>query len=194
MVIRSAYRSELIEAIGNARQIGVALFEFETKFGTFPDYNTIPTVKESNPTSLVPLGTNTSNDFYRQLIVAKVVTSESMFYSETANGKQPDNRIDGSNALEKGECGFAYIIGRLMANHGPDAPILLYPLIPGERKFDYNLAKRSTNGMAVILRIDNTVTTLPIDKSGMVFINGKDIFDPTQPFWNGKVPDVKWPE
>jgi hypothetical protein len=42
--------------------------------------------------------------------------------------------------------------------------------------------------------LDTSVITLPVDKSGHVYLNGKDLFDPSQPFWGGKVPDVKWPE
>jgi hypothetical protein len=46
----------------------------------------------------------------------------------------------------------------------------------------------------VIWFSDFRVQRLPVDKSGHVYLNGKDLFDPSQPFWGGKAPDVKWPE
>jgi hypothetical protein len=49
-------------------------------------------------------------------------------------------------------------------------------------------------GKAIILRTGPGSLTYPVDKSGHVKINGKDLFDPSQPFWNGKAPVVKWPE
>ena len=67
-------------------------------------------------------------------------------------------------------------------------------MVPGKLLFDYKLCKKYYSGFAVSLRLDNSVTRYPVDKSGRVWIDGKDLFDPTQPFWNGKVPDVKWPE
>jgi hypothetical protein len=71
---------------------------------------------------------------------------------------------------------------------------VVFPLISGKRLFDYKLAKKYYDCKAVVLFIDNSVRSYPVDKSGHVYINGKDLFDPSQPFWNGKVPDVKWPE
>jgi len=49
-------------------------------------------------------------------------------------------------------------------------------------------------GKAIVLRVDNSVQSLPIEADGRVLIDGKDISDPAQPFWNGKVPPIKWPE
>jgi hypothetical protein len=182
-----------VEAVSNARQIGLALFEFEMVYGSFPGYSTVGMVQKDFPANSIPMGTSSSNDFFRQIIGAEIATSESMFYSRTPNGRKPDNVFKGGQALEKGETGFAYITG-LSSRNLPVTPLVVSPLIPGKRLFDYKFAKKHFSGKAVILRIDNSVTSLPIDKSGRVFIGGKDLFDPTQPFWGGKVPDVKWPE
>lgn len=37
---------------------------------------------------------------------------------------------------------------------------------------------------------DFRVERLTVDQSGRVYL----LFDSSQPFWGGKVPDVKWPE
>jgi hypothetical protein len=63
-------------------------------------------------------------------------------------------------------------------------------LLPGKLLFD----RTAFNGKAVILRLDNSATALQIEKNGQVLVGGMDIFDPRQPFWHGKKPDVKWPE
>ena len=34
----------------------------------------------------------------------------------------------------------------------------------------------------------------PIDKNGDVILNGMNLFDPRQPFWRWKAPDLKYPE
>ena len=65
------------------------------------------------------------------------------------------------------------------------------PLVPGQMKFDYNHCKEFFDGMALVLFIDNSVKSLPVDKAGRVLIDGKDLFDPSQPFWGGEAPEVK---
>jgi hypothetical protein len=185
------------ESAGNLRQIGLALLEFDTDFGRFPDSSTIAQVKERDPSTTIPLGLSTSNELFRQLLVTEVAPSESMFYSRPPGSgphRRPDNNFVGTNALEKGECGFAYIAGLSTTSHPPDTPLAMAPLVPGQRKFDYKHCKEFFGGKAVILCIDCSVRSLPVDKSGRVWINGKDLFDPSQPFWGGKAPDVKWPE
>ena len=37
------------------------------------------------------------------------------------------------------------------------------------------------------------VQSFPIGKDGKVMIDGLDLFDPAQPFWDGKVPPILWP-
>lgn len=185
------------ESITNLRLIGLALFEFDTAFGRFPDASTIAEVKAQDPSSTIPLGSSTSNELFRQLLVTEIVASESQFYSRPPSSgphRRPDNNFLGTNALEKGECGFAYIAGLSTTSHPPDTPLAMAPLVPGQMKFDYKHCKEFFGGKAVVLFIDNSVRSLPVDKSGRVLINGKDLFDPSQPFWGGKAPDVKWPE
>lgn len=183
------------DPFSNARQLGLALFEFEIIYGSFPDSSTIALLKRDFPSSTIPLGTRTSNDFFRQLMVSEIVQSERIFFSNYPDptDPKPDDVFHGSRALEKGECGFAYIAG-LSSLDGPNTPLVITPLIPGTLRFDYKFCYKHFGGNAIILKIDNSITSLPVTKSGQVIINGKDLFDPSQPFWNGKTPDVKWPE
>jgi hypothetical protein len=72
----------------------------------------------------------------------------------------------------------------------PETPVCMTPLEPGKLTFDRELFE----GRAVILRVDCSTITLPINASGHAILNGMDLFDPRQPFWHGKTPNVKWPK
>lgn len=71
---------------------------------------------------------------------------------------------------------------------------MVTPLVPGKRLFDTKSSRKYFSGKAIILHAENSVRSYPVDSSGHVWIDGKSLFDPSQPFWDGKVPDVKWPE
>lgn len=188
MVIRCRKKTTQTEAISNARQIGLALFEFSSEYGRFPDETTIAQVKAKNTTDL-HLGTKTSNDFFRQMIVAGIAPSEAMFYAKIKGIQKPDNVMTAGEALKKGECGFTYLSG-LNSSGYPFRPLVVTPLIPGTDRFD----PKPFQGKAVILKMDNSVTSLPIREDGHVWINGMNLLDPSHPLWEGKPPVIIWPE
>lgn len=176
------------EQVHNARQIGLALYEFEVEYGKFPDATTIAAVR-SKTGSLMPLGTKSSNDYFRQLMAGGIAMSEAMFYAKGRGTHKPDGLMNGSQALAKGECGFTYLSG-LSSKGNPSRPIIVAPMIPGTDRFD----PKPFEGKAVLLRLDNSVTSLPIDKNGHVIVGGKNLFDPSNPIWDGKPPVIAWPE
>lgn len=98
---------EFKRSSSNSYSIWLHLIEFEKKHGTFPSADTIPIVRESTGTQL-KLGTETSNDYFRQ-IFAENLGDEGFYWSHAPGMKKGDRRVDGDHALEKGECGFAYI-------------------------------------------------------------------------------------
>lgn len=176
------------EAMNNLRQLRLSLAEFEAEYGRFPDSATRSRVKEETGTALT-LGDSSSNQLFRQLI-AYGLKSEKPFWCQTNPGSaKPDDRFHSdATALSPGECGFAYIPG-LSSASDPSAPIIMTSLLKGSTTFD----PAPFNGKALILFRD-AAKELPIDKAGRVLINGMDIFDPRQPFWKAKAPDIKWPE
>jgi hypothetical protein len=175
-------------AVSSLRQMGLALYEFECEYGKFPDASTISAVKTKTGT-LLPLGNKTSNDYFRQLLASGIAMSESMFYAEIEGTRKPDERVDPPRALEKGECGFAYFMGT-PKKPNQSRPLATAPMIPGTDRFD----PKPFDGRAVLLKWDNSVTSLPIDKNGHVIVDGKNLFDPTNPIWDGKPPVIVWPE
>ena len=188
LMIRQSKCRGQTEEVNNARQIGLALYEFEAKYGKFPDATTIAAVRSKSGSAL-PLGTKSSNDFFRQLMAGGIAQSEAMFYTKGQSTRKPDGLMDGSNALAKGECGFSYLLG-LSSKGNPSRPIIVAPLIPGTDRFD----PKPFKGKAVLLKMDNSVTSLPIDKNGHVIVVGKNLFDPTNSIWDGKPPTIVWPE
>jgi hypothetical protein len=179
---RSRKKPDQTEAVSNARQIGLALFEFDSKYGKYPDASTISAVSKDAATdsnlSKLSLGTKSSNDYFRQLLAGGFTQSELMFYAKILGAKKPDNNIKGAEALKKGECGFAYLPG-LSSEGNPSRPLIVTPLIPGADRFD----PKRFDGKAVILRMDNSVTSMNINSSGHVMLNGKNLLDPTNPDW-----------
>jgi hypothetical protein len=177
----------LRHAISNGRQIHMALMEFETEYGKFPDIDTIDAVK-TNSSLNVELGAVSSNQFFRQLLAAQI-GNEIMFYAEIAGSRKVDELITRGLALEKGECGFAYFPG---ANRysSPSRPLVVTPLIPGTTRFD----PKPFDGKAVILKVDGSSTTATINRFGKVRIDGKDLFDPSNPIWEGVAPRIAIPE
>lgn len=172
-------------AIMNLRQIGLAMFEFETEYGTFPDEKTAEAVKLATDTKAV-VKADTANDCFFQLIASGIVQVDYLFSLDKPE-KKPDPDAPPLDHLE--ECAFSYLIG-MNASGNPGRPLVVAPLLNGKSFFDPDVL----GGKAVVLRADCSVQLIPIEKDGRVLIDGRDIFDPAQPFWDGKVPPLRWPK
>ena len=161
MVIRQRKKADQTQAVNNARQIGFAMFEFETEYGRFPDSNSANEVTVNTETTIPMTGTD-SNSYFRQLMGAGYTLSEAMFYAKVPGSKKPDGNIEGTSALDIGEVGFGYILAGtngISTAGNPARPYVVTPLLgTSGDQFD----KDPFDGKAVILRIDNSVTSLQI--------------------------------
>lgn len=184
--IREADRSE---AFRNVRSFSVALFEFESEHGSYPNDATAAIVNENFPKHGYDLTGKSSNAAFRQLLAAGIMQSEESFYAKIKDSIDPDGNILPKQALKKGEVGFAYISG-LNAKADPSTPLVVTPLIPGTTKFD----PKPFVGKAVVLHIDLSVRTYDIDEDGHVYDKGIDILAAKHPVWNGKAPTIHYPE
>lgn len=186
---RPRLAADRTEALNNVRQIAVALSAFDSEYDSFPSASTAAAVR-ANPGTTLTLGDHSSNQLFRQLMVSGM-KSERPFWARTAHSpKKPDELYTtDATMLAPGEVGFAYIAG-LSSTTDPKAPLVVSPLIPGKRTFD----PEPFGGKAIVLFTDNSTASLDIDKQGRALLDGMDLFDPRQPFWNGKAPDIKWPE
>jgi len=174
-------------AANNAREIHKALFDFDVEYGEFPSASSIPKVQVDSSTTM-PLGTTSSNAYFRQLL-AMGVGNEKMFYTGSGKFRKPDDLYDGARALQKGECGFAYVVG-LSTSENTSTPLLIAPVIPCTKQFDQEAFK----GKVVVLRIDGSAVSYPIRKDGKIDLGKGDLLDPAKPEWNGKPLTIAWPE
>lgn len=186
-VLRSPKDAGKNEAVNNAREIHKALFEFGVEYGEFPSASTIPKVQAETSTTM-PLGTISSNAYFRQLL-AMGLGNEKMFYAGSRKFRRPDDLFDGPKALQKGEGGFAYVVG-LSTSENSSTPLLIAPVIPGAKQFD----PEPFEGKAVVLRIDGSADSYPIRKDGKIDLGKGDLLDPAKPEWNGKPLTIAWPE
>ena len=169
MVIRQRKKADQTEAVNNAKQIGLAMFEFENGYGSFPDTATGEQVTENTGTTLTFAG-GQSNDFFRQLMAAEIAQSEAIFYAKTNYTKKPDNVYNTTTtALAAGEVGFGYIMNGTVAfntSGNPSRPIVAAPLAgtttpATDGTFDVDMY----DAKAIVLRIDNSVQSLNVLKS-----------------------------
>lgn len=161
MVIRQRKKADQTEATSNARQIGLAMFEFETEYARFPDSTSAQEVTANTATTLNMTGTN-SNDYFRQLMGAGYTQSETMFYAKVPGARKPDGNINGTDALKQNEVGFGYILlgtNGLSTAGNPARPYVVTPLL-GTSGDDFD--KDPFDGKAVMLRVDNSVTSQQI--------------------------------
>lgn len=165
MVIRQRKKADQTEATSNARQIGLAMLEFETEYGSYPDNSTAATVKENSETQLTLEG-NASNDYFRQLIAADMAQAETMFYAKTSYTKKPDNIFNSSQkALEPGEVGFGYLMNGdvgFSTSGNPARPICVAPLMANSTSGEFD--PDPFDSRAVLLRIDNSVNSVLVRK------------------------------
>lgn len=90
VVLRPGHRgsSDRAEAVHNARQIGVVLFEFEKTYGAFPSDETAELVTKARPDHGFDLSAKSSNALFLQLIAANLTQNETMFYAEVKNSEK----------------------------------------------------------------------------------------------------------
>ena len=167
MVIRQRKKADQTQAVNNARQIGLAMFEFETEYGSFPDDTTADEVLND---AGYTLGGESSNDYFRQLFAADITQSEDMFYAKTGSSKKPDGNITVEGALANGEVGFGYMMDTggvgLSTAGNPARVTVVAPLASDGAKFTPDPYDKK----AVVLRIDNSVISVPIDSAGDAII------------------------
>ena len=169
------------ELIIKLRQLGLALLEFDTEYGEYPCIGSIESVREATETKM-KLGTKDSGDFFDQLVAAGMLNDRTIF---TFPDPKAPKDAEGNPATTT----FSYISGASSANH-PSCPLAVHPLINGKMIFD----REAMGGKAVILFIDCSARTFPIEADGTVKLDGKDLFDPTQPYWGSREITVKWPK
>jgi hypothetical protein len=172
--LRSPMAAARVEAINNAKMLGLALLEFDQEFGKFPDETTVEAVLRRTGSEL-DLSGDSSNAIFRQLI-AYGNSDEHIFWCKhpELDGRRPDNGIGQGEALEAGEVGFSYVVG-LDSNMDPALPLLAAAMKIGTHEFHRDVL----GDRAVVLFVDHSARALPIRRSDhrAVLSDGGVLFD-----------------
>lgn len=170
-------------AVWNARSLGLALDQFATEFGSFPDELTALKIHAQIGTDWKLTG-KSANDPLRQLIAAGILKSEADFYAKTAFSVKPDNRCENTDtAIGPGELGFGYLMNGTRAldrSGNPARGILCAPLAMEQGAVSSKFFDPAPyGGKAVILRIDTSVQAVPIEKDSKLAMlgGGKSLLD-----------------
>ncbi|WP_367870594.1 hypothetical protein [Luteolibacter sp. Populi] len=165
MVVKQKKASDRTKALSNLKQIGAMLFEFDNKYGNFPDDETAVDVKKATGTDLVLSGTF-SNDYFRQLLVSSAGVREEYFWCRTAQSPtKPDEDFSTpEKALAAGEVGYSYIMASQTQGQSssgePSRPVIVTPSYNFEP--DWTFDPEPYQGMAIVLRLDNSATPMQI--------------------------------
>jgi prepilin-type N-terminal cleavage/methylation domain-containing protein len=181
-LIRMRKKGDQVVAMNNGKQMVLALTDFSTEYGNFPDKDTAKDVTNNTGSSL-NLSGDTANDYFRQLIAAGVAKSEEPFYSKTPySTKKPDNDTNGANALEAGEVGFGYIMNGMngttaIPNDDPNRIIACTPLLNATTKGEFDAGP--LDNKAALVYLDQSVKMLAIreDNKKVAVSGGKTLLD-----------------
>lgn len=185
-------------AFTNAKQLAIALTEFDSLYGGFPSEETKQLLIDEG--EKIQNG-DTANTYLSQLLISQALDSEKVFYVPRLPGtKEGDDVFDSpSTALAQGENGWGYVrVKEAKLTKGPRSrsePVLVAPLVTGgpKPKFDPHVYK----GSGIVLHLDSTVTIYRIDSQGdlihpktstNIFLNGEDTI-----WGSSDTPDVKAP-
>lgn len=187
-VVNQITKARQTSSIRNLRIIGLALYEFESEYRTFPNATTATEIRKKTRSPLA-LSDHTSNDIFVQLLASGIATSERTFDTHSPSTRRPDGDWSSdATALAHGETGFAFVSG-LSSKGTPSASLVFGPVIPGMKTLDTD----AFEGKGVLLKLDNSVSSMRIGANGKIIFDDEEL-DPTNPIWNGDPFNVKWPK
>ena len=171
--------------INNAKQLGIALTEFDSQYGEFP--SDVSGELFADEGIKLPKG-DTANHFLAQLLASNILDSEQVFFVDglKRTKKADDNFETPETMLARGENGFGYVMlddgTALNQTHGSsEIPVLVAPLSKGGKLPTFQ--GKPFHGEGVVLRLDSSVGTNKINKKGEllskktgknIFLNGQD--------------------
>ena len=196
---RCGRSSDKAKSINNLKQIGIALAEFDSHYGYFPQQEFPEELTSQSPEAalFIQKERDDSNYLLGQLIYLGFTDSEKIFDMGHSVGPefQADDVYDSKeNLLQPGECEVAYLsaTGNTPLNSlniPEEAPLALSQVIPGTSEFDPDYDR----GEIAYLRGDSSVATtrlspakknLPIrkpNKQQSLFDSGPDTLWPDGP-------------
>ena len=160
VVLKQQKKAAATEAVNNAKQHFILMFEFDQDNGRYPGDST---------TMSTGAVAGTSNAAFKEFFIASQIDSEDIFYAKTGWSVKPDGDIGAAptftTALAANECGFIYHMKGADEAFGTTAasatPLVSTPAIDNAftgTEFSVN----AFGGRAVILFNDGAVKSLAI--------------------------------
>lgn len=173
----SRKKMDMMQAISNSKQIYLVLLDFENDYGNFPDDET-----EANYEDLDAFRGPHSNDYLGQLIAGGYTKSEEIFYAfDKRYSAKPDDVIfPREEILQKGECGFGYVmveekgkVRGLSTEDNGGLPVLVAPIVDESGVFE----KKSLDGRGVYLRVDGSARNERLNSDNKIRVGPRTLFD-----------------
>ncbi len=162
-LVRIGKKGEQMIAMSSGKSMILALNDFASEYGSFPDRETAKLVRGNTHTTL-DLDGDSANAYFRQLIAAGVAKSEDPFFSVTPYSlKRPDNRFTtNSEALRPGEVGYGYLMdgNKAMDTSDPNRFIAVTPLLDATATGEFD--SQPLDGKAALLCVDSSVRLISI--------------------------------
>lgn len=177
VIIAQQKKGARTEAVANAKGIGLAMFNFDQDYGSYPSPGdgTAKAVTENNPSAGYTFAGGKSNDYFRQLVAAGYADSESTFYAKAPYTKKPDKAMKADKCLAAGEVGFAYIMKNatepIPSSGNSGRPLIVAAVKDGlgDGTFEPDVYDRK----AVVQRIDNSGSIESVRPSdGLCLVGG----------------------
>ncbi len=197
MVIRQRKKADQTQAVSNGKQIGLAMLEFDTDYGSYPGAATLTQLTAAGALPAIGAAGADSNGYFRQILQAGLTQSEEIFYCKAAGAVKPDNNITGALGLAANEVGFGYIANvneGLSSSGNPARPLVIAPLTDGAvtldpQPFDANLVALRCDYSCVSYKM----VVAPGATVGTVTVGGAALLDVANTIWGGVAPTVKAP-
>lgn len=118
VVMGRIWDAEKVKITNNAKNIALALSDFDRSFNSYPDERTAERIEE-NPAYLkvegMTLYGDSSNPYFRQLLATLKTDAEDLFYANItpamgARPIKPDKRIANGMGLVQGENAYGYVM------------------------------------------------------------------------------------
>jgi hypothetical protein len=138
----------------------LALNEFASEYGSFPDRETAKAVRQNTHTTL-DLDGDSANAYFRQMIGAGIAKSEDPYFAVTPYSlRKPDNNMRGAEALRPGEVGFGYLMDGNKAMDASDHNriIAVTPLLDATASGEFD--SQPLDGKAALVYLDGSVRLL----------------------------------
>ena len=183
-------KMDMVQAISNSKQIYLVLMDFESDMGKFPDDETAAKAE------LHAFRGPHSNDYLGQLIAGGYTKTEQIFYAyDKRYPRKPDDLISPpEQILQKGECGFGYVMieekGKergLSSKDNGGLPLVVAPIVNSLGVFEM----KSYAGRGVYLRVDGSARNERLDSNNKVRVGPLTLFDTgTGTVWGAELKPV----